>query len=841
MKSTQRRAGPGSGLPTGARRGLLVWTLWAVFLLAVALVLCAVPLFNLLGYESSLVLAIAAALAGVRQGVHAVQRSRLRLRPIDGERADTRPLAAVLRCYGRALAPALAMLVGPLAVLLLNSVRIRNCNYLGGLSFFLMLPVLSMAVAAAVGVAAGLWTRGPRAAFFCGYAVVVCSLLWAGWRFLGSPAIYAYDPFFGFYPGSLYDEEVAISAPFYWARLMHLAWSGFALTATAACLDGYTLEAHLGVFAGRLAAKLIAVVCLGLGATLFFRGGELGIYTDVAALDSFLSATQVTPHFVIHYRPGGAVARDLALYVREHELRYAQLRDQLGVEPSWRPGLVARLLRLESHGAVSPPLPGSAVPRIASYIFDSYEHKHRWMGAANTDVAKPWRREIYLNHDAWPHPVLRHELAHIFAGAAGDAVLRMAMIGALPQPGLIEGLAMAADFRASQGGLSAHQAVKTLREAGLEPPLSAVMSLSFWRLPGQRAYQVAGSFCRFLLDEYGPARLLQVYHAGGRRADFERVYAMPFAQLQQSWVALTNQQPLDPKAREVEKERLRRPAVFHKVCAHELAVRRRRAREAVSRGDFSAAVALLRAVCLDDPDEPQHLAELMEILWGAGRWDESAQAAQALLVHPRCTTVLQGRAFTRLGDLAVARGDLAQAAQHYERADALPSDENTARQLAARRIALNQPAAGPLLLTVLTGIAPGSTRHTAQPTSRPPERSEAVTAYLLTQAASLAPQLGLVPYILGRLLYQRGGYAESAAELARGLDLGLPDARFERQALLLLGQARLLGGDSPGALAAFARLRALLPAHELGQQLELADYRDRAERWDALPSLDSPQ
>ena len=134
---------------------------------------------------------------------------------------------------------------------------------------------------------------------------------------------------------------------------------------------------------------------------------------------------------------------------------------------------------------------------------------------------------------------------------------------------------------------------------------------------------------------------------------------------------------------------------------------------------------------------------------------------------------------------------------------------------------------------MLTGLVPGSAQHPG----RPPERSEAVTAYLLTQAASLAPQLGLTPYILGRLLYQRGGYAESAVELARGLDLGLPDARFERQALLLLGQARLLGGDSAGALAAFTRLRALLPPHELGQQLELSDHIDRAERWSALPSL----
>ncbi len=713
MKSTQRRVGPSSGLPNGARRGVLVWALWALFLFLLALGLCAVPLFNLLGYESSLVLAVAASLAGVRQGVHAVQRSRLRLRPIDGEHADTAPLKAVLRCYGRALAPALAMLVLPLAVLLLNSVRIRNCNYLSGLGFFVMLPVMSIAVAAAVGVTSGLWTTGARRGLLCGYAVVAASLLWAGWRFLGSPAIYAYDPFFGFFPGSLYDEDVAIAAPFYWARLMHGLWVGFALVATAVCLDGYAHEARLAAASGRRTAKLLSLLCLGFGTAVFWHGGALGIYTDGAALDSFLSGAQITPHFVIRYRPGGAVARDLAVYVREHELRYAQLRDQLGVEPNWRPGLLARMLRLESHGAGSPPIPGTQVPRIESYIFDSYEHKHRWMGAANTDVAKPWRREIYLNHDSWPHPVLRHELAHVFAGAAGDGVLRLAMLGVVPQPGLIEGVAVAADFRASYGGLTPHQGVKALREAHLDPPLASVMGLAFWRLPGQRAYTTAGSFCRFLLDAYGAEKLLRVYHTGGRPADFARVYGVQFAELQHRWVELTDGQPLDPKAREVERERMRRPAVFHKVCAHELAVRKRRSREAAGRGDLTEAVRLLRTVCLDDPDEPQHLAELADLFWTAGRWDDSAQAAQTLLAHPRGTAVLQGRALSRLGDLAVARGELSQAATFYERAEALPSDENAARQLTARRLVLGDADAGPLLLTVLTGVAPGSARLVA--------------------------------------------------------------------------------------------------------------------------------
>ena len=37
------------------------------------------------------------------------------------------------------------------------------------------------------------------------------------------------------------------------------------------------------------------------------------------------------------------------------------------------------------------------------------------------------------------------------------------------------------------------------------------------------------------------------------RADFERIYGVQFAELQHKWVELTEGQPLDPKAREVER------------------------------------------------------------------------------------------------------------------------------------------------------------------------------------------------------------------------------------------------------------------------------------------------
>lgn len=839
--------GQGRGRALLGQPGALGSLAWALVLVGTAVALCRVPLFNLLGYESSLVMAALGSFFAVRQGVHVVHKRRARIAGHggrgsalgEGEAADEAPLQAVLRLWLAAVLSAEAVLLLPLLVLLLNGLRVRNCSYLGGLHFYAALPMASAAIGAAVGTIAALWTERRRRALLIGCAVVLLSALASLWRFVGTPAIYSYDPFFGYYPGALYDEAVSVGTPLYWARALHLFCALCGLAISAHRLHGEELAARLlaPMPASRRAARrgvlVLVFLCASASAGLYLRGGSLGIYTDEATLRAELRGELVLPHFVLRYRPGGPVEKDLGLYAREHELRYEELRALLGVEPDWRPGLLARLLRVET----SPPRPGEPA-RITSYLFDSSEHKRRLIGAAQTYIAKPWRRAVYLQHEQWPHPVLRHELAHVFAGAGGDRVLRMSMVGPLPQPGLIEGLAVAADWRG--GGLTPHQAVKAMREDRLEPPLESVLGLSFWTQPASRAYTLVGSFCRHLLDRHGPAPLLRVYHDGGRPADFERVYGVPFAQLKAEWSALIDQQPLDRRAREIERERLRRPAVFHKVCAHELAVRKQRARELLAQGDLQAAMGLLRAVCADDPQEPQHLADLMEILWGAGRYEESRAAAESLLAHPLKSAVLQVRALTRLGDLAVTSGDLGRAAELFQRAEALPLDENTARQLVARRLALSEPAAGPLVLAVLVGLPVGAGAQTpgARPV-RPPvpgDRGEAVTAYTLAQAVAAVPGQALPRYMLGRLLHQRGGYREAAEELSRALALSLPDERFVGQARLLLGQAQLLSGQPEAAAATFGEQLRSLPPHDLGQAAELNDWIERARRWSSLPA-----
>lgn len=781
----------------------------------------------MLGYESSLLCAILASLAAIERGVARVQRARKGSSQTESGpfyTHGTTPTYLVFSLWRQTCIATLFLCFVPLVLLLANGLRVRNCNYFAGFLFYLLLPVLSAAISAAVGVVAGLFAATRARALCVGYGVFLVSIAWAVLRALNSPAVFAYDPFFGYFPGALYDEEVRVEPAFFWARLEQLL---FALSALFCAARFVSLKEKRLLFAAhkKRLPLVLALGCFLGGQALFWQGGRLGLCADEASVALRLPGRLETPHFVLRYRPGGKVDHDLALYAREHELRFQQLRDLLGVEPSWKTGIVARLFGLHSAEGEK----GHQQPaKIVSYLFDSPSEKRRGMGASHTYIAKPWRREIYLHHEAWPHSVLRHELAHVFAGAAGDSVFHLSWSGVWPQQGLIEGVAVAADHRMT-GNVSLHQSVLAMQQTGLLPPLEHVFSgMRFFSLPSSRAYTVAGSFIRFLLEQHGPEKVLAVYRSGGSPADFARVYGRPFSALKQDWFAFVASQPLPKKAKDLEQERFRRPAVFHKVCAHDLAVRRERAFELLSQGRDADAVAVLQTVCHDDPAEPNHLLDLAEAEIGLDRLDSAKATLEKVLSHSFATQALRGRVEARLGDIAVLNGRFPEAKTHYEAALALPHTEAQSRTLLAKQTALSSGDAGLPLLSVLTG-------RKAESSLRKDERSEVVNAYLLSWAAEQVQPAGLPRYLLGRLLFQRGGYKESITELRKSTDAGLPDFRFVYQAKLLIGQAQLLLEDAHGAKQTFSELLLTIPPDDQDKREEVADFVARASVWSALP------
>ena len=577
---------------------------WAVLLALLAGVLAFVPLFDVLGYDFCFALGLAAALAAVDVGHGLVV---VRGRP------DGAP--ALLRLCATACAVAAALLVLPLLISVANAVRVRNCSFAVGFGFFALLPLATVVYAAPAGVLAALAV--PWRSRLVAFAIPVVSLVWSLVRLYRDPAVFAFDPFGGYFPGPIYDEALRPPLTLLGFRLVNLVWIATVVTIGMAAVGrGWNARRWRP---GLLAA---AVPLVAASIALYAMGGTLQFRITRGDLEQALDQTLTTDHFVVHYARGAKSRADVALTAEDLEFRYQQLRDRLDVQPK---------------------LP------ITVWEFPSADVKKALVGAGGTLYARPWTREIFVQTNRFPARVLQHEMAHVFAGTFGDRWFGMSLAwrwhGPLPLPafsvGLIEGVAEAVSGAADpDGDATIHEESRAMIEAGLAPPLASVVGASFSTLAGRRAYTIAGSFSAFLLATRGAEKLRALYRSAG---NFTDVYRVPLADIEAEWRQFLARQPLTTRDRAQASEEFRRPAIFKRVCARELAARLVEAR-AIQHDDPARAVAILEATCHDDPHEPIYRLALAEALARAGEHERALVMLGRLSVDGGITVPLRTQA-----------------------------------------------------------------------------------------------------------------------------------------------------------------------------------------------------
>lgn len=737
---------------------------WAVVLAAAAAVLDAVPLFDLLGYDFSFAIGLLTAFAAADIGHGAAAAAR---------RGDDVPLA---RTLALGMAGALGALVLPLAISALNAVRVRNCNVASGLAFYALLPVGSALYAVPAGVLAGV--LAPRRGRVIALLLPVASLVWALVRMYRDPAVFALDPFGGYFPGPIYDEALRPPARLLWFRVVNLVWAGAAVALVGAARRRKTSLAALA--AALTAASLV----------LFALRGPLGFHVRRADVEAVLSRRTETEHFVLHTDPhGGESDEDLALARRDLEFRYDQLRRILGAVPAGR---------------------------IDVFQFPSAGAKKETVGAGGTLYAKPWTREIYVQAERFPSSRLRHEMAHVFAGAFGDPLFGVSLRWRLPFPrlamGLVEGLAVAADYSDPDGRATVHQEARAIVAAGRAPPLRQVVGASMYTVSGARAYTLAGSFCHFLLQAHGAERLRALYRSGG---DFDAIYGQTLEALEQRWRDFLERQPLDEAERARAAETFRRPAIFGKVCARELAAR---VAEARGRMGTAEAVALLETVCRDDPGEPGFRLDLAEALAAAGRRDRALELAAKAQGDAELTRPVRARAAHLVASLHYHAGRFAEARAALEAAQALATDDGEERLVVVKLRALDDDARATLGRAFF---------------GEPPSRGVdgALMLYLVSEFARQHASEALGPYLLARQLAGRDPRLTLAA-LGPACPAGAPSALptplpalFQRECTRLVAETAFRAGDLAASRAAFERARG--EARTEADRLRAGDWLER--------------
>jgi tetratricopeptide (TPR) repeat protein len=709
-----------------------------------------VPLFGGPGYESSLgggvILAFAVSITAALAG-------------------SSDPAPPVDALY-RGLATGGLLAFAAWITTLVHGVRVGFCDALTGSESFALGPGVGALVAGTWGALAGEGARGRKwrrtAAVLIGLAGPLASILLSVWRFYASPMIFAYDPFVGYFSGTLYDTLIDFSG-----LLSYRAGSAATLFAAV------VLALHLGRDAtgrvrlrstGRLALAIAGVLAASASLLANLYGYRLGHWQTSETIAAKLGGrTEGVRCSVVHarsLRPADAerFARDCDAHVAAHERWFGAPFLDWG-----RPG------------------------RITAFVFESSAQKGALMGAADTFIAKPWRREIYVQSAPYPHPVLGHELAHVVAGAFGQGPFRVAgsLGGLIPNPGLIEGVAVAAE--PPEGELLPREWAKAMKDLGLLPRLDHLFTLGFLGENAGTAYTVSGAFVTWIRDRFGADTMRAWY--GGR--PLPEATGVSWADLESAWRDDLDKVELPEAARAVAKARFDRPGIFRRRCPHVVDGCRARGDQLRNAGDYEGAVAAYEQLLdLDPHDEGTRLA-IARVRLREDRPDEASAALRRLSEDIAVPRHLRDRAVEDLADLALQAGRGEEAATGYRAVMAHTLDEDALRTLDVKIAAAGDDRLRPAVVALLVG-SPG----------RGPDRAMAME--LLGQVAvDPANGDGLPFYLLGRQ-YVPGNYDEAAARLDRALALPTKLNRVRIEAERLRMVIACAGGDGDGAARFFA-------------------------------------
>ncbi|MEM1350642.1 MAG: hypothetical protein AAGI01_18920, partial [Myxococcota bacterium] len=387
----------------------------AVVSVAAALVCCLLPLFNLLGYESSAVLGVLAGLGALFTTSAAIDARAFSPLAVDSER----PLVWFTELYARNL---LTLLVPALGVLTLHMIRVPNCDPLLGLAFWGVIPTGSVLIGQSLAWGLSAVSSRHRVRLGLGLAACVANGLALGVHLASEPPIIGHQWLIGFFSGSIYDEALSMPASLLWYRLTHVCWATSMVLGLEVARRVRSAR-RIGHVASWATVATIAAGCCTAAEQSF------GVRLDRALIAEELGGVVETEHFVIYYPATRHFSGHLDELVEDHEFRYAEMRAFFGTDP----------------------VASSGGEKVRSFVYADREQKGQLMGARRTLVAKIWLGEIHIMWRGLGDHLLAHELAHVFTRPFGAGPLALSMQnGVGVNMGLVEGIATAADWPAGE-------------------------------------------------------------------------------------------------------------------------------------------------------------------------------------------------------------------------------------------------------------------------------------------------------------------------------------------------------------------------------------------------------
>jgi hypothetical protein len=653
---------------------------------------------------------------------------------------DVAPLTSVARGVGTGAALACVAYLTTLA----HGLRVGLCDPWGGTVLF----VLTAGFGSAIG---GLWgalvaercRRARRRRLACvllGLAGPFAGIAVSVARFYTSPMIFAYDPFFGYFSGTLYDTVVD-ARPELWtyraASIATLAGAALLASALLRTSDGTLALRPLRGNAPAIVRLSLAIALLAISVGACIEGPALGHWQTAGSIATAIGGRAAGPRCDVVY-PDSALPAQVQLLVRDCEEELAADEQRLGAH-----------------------LDG----RLTAYFFRDADQKRRLMGAADVSIAKPWRREVYVQMAGYPHGVLGHEIAHVVTGAFARGPFRIGGTagGLWPNPGLIEGAAVATS--PDDDELTDAQWARAMLDLGILPSIPDLFSLGFLGENAAKSYTVAGAFVTWVSSTWGPG-VVRSWYGGG---SIEQLTGKPWPDLEEQFRAELRALPMPAQATAYAKAKFQRPSVWSRRCPHAVDALDRRADQCRDERRFARATSLYGEALARDPHDWHARLDRARIdLWYG---DEAAGRAGLSDVRDdeQAPRTWRDRAEETLADDDLVRGRTASALAAYRELAARTLDEDAARTLEVKAVACDDPLARRAVVDLLIGD-PGRPLDTWL-------GALSVGAWIAETHDPLAE------YLAGKNLALHEDYPRSAEWLDRALDAGPPTARVGRELL----------------------------------------------------------
>jgi hypothetical protein len=413
-----------------------------------------IPLFNLIGYEFSVVNSI---LFFSLSGFIAVHNEKS---------IDQKP-NYFQQHFTKAKFFFLFAIVIPLFIGITSTIVSSECPLNDGLLFYAIISIPSLFFGYVSGLTVSIFFRKFKKTIFTALFFVI--LFYPIIEIYFFPQIYFYNLIVGFFPGTIYDEDLSVNMALVLYRLSNLVI--------------IILIFWLAILMKQSKIKkwIAAIFILFIIFLFAYSKPSLNFATDFSSIQAELNKKIISENFEL-FIPSEIDSSEVDYIILLHEYYLEQIEKFFDVKLK---------------------------EKIQSFLFKNEEQKRRLFGAGSANVAKPWLNQIYLNYRDYEETI-KHELTHVVAKNFGTTIFKVAHN---INPALIEGLAMAVEDNFDD--LSIHQAAKLALIFGYKVSLANLFSgLNFFSQFSSVGYIYSGSFIKYIAETHGSETVKKIYSNG---------------------------------------------------------------------------------------------------------------------------------------------------------------------------------------------------------------------------------------------------------------------------------------------------------------------------------------